>query len=109
MSVGKRIKARREQLGLTQDDLAKRLGYTSKSAVCKAEKDDSDMTTTRIQKYADALSCTPGYLMGWEEEKHDIVLTAENDVELIIEFHKLNDDNKKRLSDYMKLLIDSQK
>lgn len=66
MTIGQRIKARRLELGLTQEDLAKRLGNKSRASVCTVEKDKEDLTTTRIRQYAEALSCTPAYLMGWE-------------------------------------------
>ena len=36
--VGKNIKKRRIALGLTQEDLAKKLGYKSKSTINKIEK-----------------------------------------------------------------------
>ena len=68
MTVGERIRKRREELGLTQTDLALRMGYKSRAAICNVEKDKEDLTTTRIRKYADALDCSPAYLMGWQEQ-----------------------------------------
>jgi len=68
MTIGERIKSRREELGLTQTDLAIRMGYKSRAAICNVEKDKEDLTTTRIRKFAEALECTPAYLMGWEEQ-----------------------------------------
>lgn len=35
--IGERIKARRLELGLTQEELAKKMGYTSRSTVNKVE------------------------------------------------------------------------
>lgn len=66
-TLGERIKRRREELGLTQSELAARLGYKSKVSVSNAENDRDDMTTTRISKYATALETTEAYLMGWLE------------------------------------------
>lgn len=68
MTTGERIKKRREELGLTQAELAERLGYKSRAAICTVEKDKEDLTTTRIRKFAMVLGVSPGYLMGWEEE-----------------------------------------
>lgn len=68
MTIGERIKNRRKELGLTQEDLANKLGNKSRASVCTVEKDKEDLTTTRIRQYADALECTPAYLMGWEDE-----------------------------------------
>ena len=67
-TLGERIKRRREELGLTQSELAARLGYKSKVSVSNAENDRDDMTTTRISKYATALETSEAYLMGWLEE-----------------------------------------
>lgn len=65
MSIGERIKQRRIELGLSQTELAHRLGNKSRASVCTVEKDKEDLTTDRIRKYADALETTPAYLMGW--------------------------------------------
>lgn len=69
MTVGERIKLRRTELGLTQEDLAKRLGYSTKSAICRIEKDyEQNLTSDRLSRIANALSCTPAYLMGWKDD-----------------------------------------
>lgn len=67
MNIGDRIKARREELGLSQDELAKRMGYTSRSTINKVEKNINDVTQSNVVKYAKALETTPSYLMGWED------------------------------------------
>lgn len=64
MTVGERVRERRKSLGLTQEELGKKLGW-GKSAVCRVEKEGNNITTDRITKIADALSCSPGFLMGW--------------------------------------------
>ena len=67
MTIGKRIRDRRKELGLTQEELAKRLGNSSRASVCTVENDREDLTTTRILKFASALDVSPAYLMGWED------------------------------------------
>lgn len=64
MTTGQRIKQRRKELGLTQEELAKRLGNKTRASVCTVEKDKEDLTTTRLSQYAEALETTPLYLMG---------------------------------------------
>ena len=68
MTVGERIKLRRRELGLTQTELAERMGLTSKTTICKAETKDFNPTTDRVKEFAKALEVTPAYLMGWETE-----------------------------------------
>ena len=67
--IGLRIKARREDLGLTQEELARRLGYKSKSSLNKIELGIQGLRQSKIKAIADALQTTPGYIMGWTADK----------------------------------------
>ena len=67
--IGLRIKARREDLGLTQEELARRLGYKSKSSLNKIELGIQGLRQSKIKAIADALQTTPGYIMGWSVDK----------------------------------------
>lgn len=67
MTVGNRIKQRRLELGLTQTELAERMGYSGKTSVCMAEKGGDNITTTKVRKFADALGVSFRYLMGYED------------------------------------------
>ena len=68
MTIGERIKQRRLELGMTQEELANKLGNKSRASVCTVERDKEDLTTNRIRQYAKALDCTPLFLMGWEDK-----------------------------------------
>ena len=63
--IGLRIKVRREELGLTQEELSKRLGYKSKSSLNKIELGIQGLRQSKIKAIADALQTTPSYIMGW--------------------------------------------
>jgi len=65
MTIGERIKKRRQELGMTQGELAEKLGNGSRASVCTVEKDREDLTLDRVRRYADALNVEPGYLAGW--------------------------------------------
>lgn len=66
MTIGQRIKTKRTELGLTQQQLADRLGKT-KSAICRVEKDvEQNLTLDRVSEFAKALNCDESYLMGWD-------------------------------------------
>lgn len=62
----KRIKNRREELNMSQEELAKKLGYKSRSSINKIEKGENDIPQSKIAAFAAALETTPEYLMGWE-------------------------------------------
>ncbi len=67
--IGKNIKLRREELGMTQEDLATKMGYKSRSTINKIELGINDIPQSKIVKFAEVLKTTPSCLMGWEEEK----------------------------------------
>lgn len=81
MTIGQRIKQRRIELGLSQEQLAHRLGNKSRASVCTVENDKEDLTSDRIRKYAEALETTPAYIMGWEDPVDEE--TAKNNRALI--------------------------
>lgn len=69
MEIGDRIKLRREELGMSQEELAKKVGYKSRSSVNKIETDGRGLPQKKIAAFAKVLSTTPSYLMGWEESE----------------------------------------
>lgn len=67
MTIGQRIKQRRETLNIGQSDLARKVNI-SKQTLYKYENDIvTNIPSDKIQHLADALETTPSYLMGWEE------------------------------------------
>lgn len=67
MSIGDRIRARRIELNMTQDELAQKLGYKSRTSINKIELGNHNLTQSKIKAIADALETTPSYIMGWED------------------------------------------
>lgn len=66
MPLCQTIRRLREQLGLSQDELAKRLGYRSRSTIAKIESGSNDIPQSKIAAFAAALETTPAYLLGLE-------------------------------------------
>jgi transcriptional regulator, XRE family len=67
MNIGDRIRNRRLELNMTQDELAKKLGYKTRGSVTKIESGYQNLTQPKIVAMAKALDTTPAYLMGWED------------------------------------------
>lgn len=80
MGIGARIKACRERIGLTQEELAKKIGYKDKSTISKIESGERDIPQSKIKAFADALGTSPGYLMGWEPFDIEALQNAVNKV-----------------------------
>nr|DAP59451.1 MAG TPA: Repressor protein CI [Caudoviricetes sp.] len=68
MTLGERIRELRQKAGLTQEELAKEIGYSTKTSISKMENDLLDINQSTIVALARALRTTPSTLMGWEEE-----------------------------------------
>lgn len=87
MTVGNRIKQCRLNLGMTQEELAAKMGYNGKSTISAAENCGDNITTTKVRKFADALGVSFRYLMGYEDNIPEDTAQAKS----IREFYKHND------------------
>lgn len=91
--IGKRIRSRREQLGMTQEELASRLGYKSKTTIAKIENGTNDIVQSKVTEFAKILDTTPAYLMGWtqldgnvvNEKERELTARDEKDIAKILE------------------------
>lgn len=79
--IGQKIKERRLALGLTQEELAKRLGYKDKSAINKIELNKNDINQNKLVRFAKALECDPNDLLETpshnEHAKKEVMIYAE--------------------------------
>ena len=68
MEVHDRIKQRRKELGLSAEEVAAALGV-SRATIYRYESAEIEkMPITILSPLAKVLQCSPGYLMGWEDE-----------------------------------------
>lgn len=67
MAIGQQIKKIREELGLTQEELATKIGYKSKSTINKIELGINDIPQKKIVAFANALNTTVAELMEWDD------------------------------------------
>lgn len=80
MTKGERIKHRREQLGISQTELAECIG-TSKQNLYKYENDIiTNIPSERVEALAKKLNTSPAYIMGWNEDTSLPSPTSENTV-----------------------------
>ena len=66
MNLASKVKQRRIELGLSQEELAKMMGYSSRTSINKIEN-GRPVSQKIIVRLAEALETTPAYLMGWED------------------------------------------
>lgn len=70
LKLYKNIRNRREELGMSQQDLADLLGYKSRSTIAKIESGENDIPQSKVMAFAKALKTTPAYLMGWRSDNN---------------------------------------
>lgn len=71
MAIGERIKARRKELGMTQQQLADRLGYKSKASINKIEVGKNGIAQKKIVDFANALQTSIEYLMEMDNDSDE--------------------------------------
>ena len=101
--IHKNIKQIRLERGLSQEELAAKMGYTSRSTIAKIESGKNDIPQAKIKAFADALSTTPSRLMGLDDETLQPANDANTDKILKLA-NSLNSKGKKKTIDYMELL-----
>ena len=67
MTMGDRIKNRRIELGMTQQELAVKMGFKTRSHISLLEQGDRNIPISKIKNLANALEVSPEYIMGWED------------------------------------------
>ena len=123
MNTGDRIKQRRIELGLTADELAKKIGK-SRATIYRYENGDiENMPTPILVPLAKALDTTPADLMGWGKtdstsisnatpKKSDTVLETLKfcgpQKELNSIYEKLSTENQNKVLQYSKNLLSTQ-
>lgn len=111
MTIGKRIKERRIELGLTVDQVAEALNK-NRATIYRYESNDIEKLPIDIlEPLATVLSTTPAYLMGWENKKTVHSNNSERDKE-VLEIMKiylsLSDEGKTKAEEYAKMLKDTE-
>lgn len=66
--LGNKVKSARNNLGLSQEELANRVGYKTKGSIARIENGERDLPIDKLKLLAKALNTTPEYLVGWNIE-----------------------------------------
>lgn len=98
MTMGEKIKDRRKALGMTQQELAEKMGFKTRSHISLIEQGERNIPVNKIKKLAKILDISPEYLVGWRNtlesssdskvmvnnKSHDILDTTRDPLKLII-------------------------
>lgn len=109
MEVGSRIRIARLSAGLSQDELAKKVGYSNRSAISKLEAGVTTLDLKYVDLLASALDVTVSWIIGYESEPVTPVGVTADELIIIEKYDMLNDSMQKRLLAYMDKLLELQK
>lgn len=84
-NIGERIKKERERLGLSQAELGRLVGYSSRSTINKIEKGERDIPRDKVAKFAQVLDVNPAYLAGFTPEDIPDGLNKEYYIDYILD------------------------
>lgn len=109
MELYQRIKQRRIELGMSQEELAFKLGYKSRSSINKIEMGDNDIPQSKILAFANALDTTPSYLLGIDKENNTKpALSNSNSLIKLLDMdtiQQLNESNISKVNKYAQNLL----
>lgn len=108
MTIQDRIKIQRESIGLSMREVANALGL-SPSTVSRYENGNIDnMGIDKLEALSKVLRCSPGYLMGWENNPTPLLCSdlSYDESRFLALFRSLNPDGQKKLAERAEELRD---
>lgn len=111
---GQNLRRLRKEKGMSQEELAKALGYTNRSSINKIEIGRSSIPTEKIQLTAQILGVSPLELFESDNDAPDLQPEFKEQADKIRtmifngDISKLNEPNQARLMSYYQALLDTQ-
>lgn len=108
MTIYDRIKMLREMNGMSQEELARKVGYNGRSMISRIEAGKIDLQISKLEMIADALGVSVVYLFGTDEHQKnkDIALLISN---LISKAADLDDVDLAKLEERADTMLESDK
>ena len=102
----KRISLRREELHISQRQLAEMLGYSTRTYISRVELGTLPLAKERLPKWADALKTSVAYLLHEQEDSTSVTVSSDPLLDMLISnYDQMNADEKKILFDFSNLIL----
>ena len=112
MSIGEKIKQKRQELKWSQRELSDKMGYSNHSTIARIESGKVDIPQSRIVQFAEVMGTSVAYLMGWEETKKSATNNdsglSEAKQQLLALAENCTEEEAERLLQVMKLILNKQ-
>ena len=102
----RRIALRREELHISQRQLAEMLGYSTRTYISRVELGSLPLAKERLPKWADALKTSVEYLLHEQEDASAVTASSDPLLDMLISnYDQMNADEKKILFDFSNLIL----
>lgn len=111
MKLSEKVKVKREEMGLTQAELAKKADLTQ-ATISRIENGEVEqLKSVALRSLARALGTTVDFLVGnMPKMDFDDTLKADEDAKIIFRgYEKLDKEQKEQLKSFVKFLLDQEK
>lgn len=104
MTIFERIKNRRLELNMSQEELALKTGYKTKGSISRIENGNRDINQSQIELFAKALDVSPEYLLlGTKEKKsvEDLDFSGINRIAAHFEGDEFSEDDLNEIQNFI--------
>lgn len=99
--LGNEVRRLRIEKGLSQDDLAQKCGYKSRSSINKIERGVYDLPLPKLKILSEALGVSPMHFLGIEVKVKESIELSSAEIALIEAYRSLNDHGKAKAFEYV--------
>jgi transcriptional regulator with XRE-family HTH domain len=103
MTVHERIKVIRIEKGMSQIELANKIGYTSKGAISRIENGQRRLKEETIMLIANALGVSPAYLLTGEESQENYKKPAVTELQQTL-INRITSMDEEQIKKFTRLL-----
>lgn len=104
-TIGARIRKSREDLHLTQRELAAKAGYKSHTTLARIENGEVDLPQSRLKKFAEILGVSISYLMGWDDDQDEDLASNKKRWATEVGMIEFTDSEMDALIDYANFIL----
>ena len=109
IDFGKKVRERREALGMTQEELAVKLGYRTQSSIAKIESGVNDPVLSKVKDFSRELQVPISYFLDWDKkEPIPFTVSGAKALELIEKYSRLTSANQEAVSTLIDKLLEAQ-
>lgn len=100
MKFNDRIRQRREELNMTQEDLAFKVGYAGRSSIARIELGSTDLRRDKLIKIATALNVSPQWILTGQDMNDEQNLQAT----IVMMSESLTIEEKEKVLEFIRFL-----